>query len=646
MTLISLVKASKDYGINNLFSDLDLHINKKERLGLIGPNGAGKSSLLKVIAGTEPLAKGERFCSKSLKISLVGQEALLTKQKTVLEVVLDGCGEKKDLLLRFNELSKAVAKSPEAEMLLKELGYVSELMDETNSWNLEQQCKEILRRLGIYDLDKSISQLSGGYRKRVGLASALVANPDVLLLDEPTNHLDASAIEWLQSWLKSYKGALVLVTHDRYVLDSVTNSMIEINRGSTRFYSGNYSKYLQHKVEQENLEQASKKKFQGILRKELAWLRQGAKARSTKQKARLQRIAKMQANSSFSKEIPLGIIYKSQRIGKIVIEAESIRLTIDGKESSKTLLNDFSYSFNQLDRVGIIGPNGTGKSTILDLLDGRRKPDGGSIKLGETIHIGYLDQHTEDLNAGKGSTKKVIEFIEESAISIDIKGKQISASQLLERFLFPPAKQYSPINKLSGGEKRRLALCKLLIESPNVLLLDEPTNDLDINTLSILEEFIADFPGCVVIVSHDRYFLDRTVDRIFHIADGNLNRYEGNYSFFLEQQNKTNAMKLNHTIDSKPHLQSSTNASKKKTTSNKVIGQKNEGTRRINFKEKIELKEIDETLLLLSSKKLSLEQSIQEGKGDITQLSIELAKIVECIQKSEDRWLELSELIQ
>ena len=293
--LISLVNASTDFGIKNLFKNLDLHINKKERLGLIGPNGSGKSTLLRVIAGIEPLMEGERRCLSSLRISLVGQETSYNSEKSILEEVLEGCGEKRKLLLNFSQLSRKIAKNPEDEDLLKKLGQASELMDAAGAWNLEQQCQDVLRRLGIKDLDKPVKELSGGYRKRVGLAAALVSKPDVLLLDEPTNHLDASAVEWLQNWLDHYEGALVLITHDRYVLDRITNRMVEINNGEARKYSGNYREFLQQKVEQEQSEASTKKKFQGVLRKELAWLRQGPKARSTKQKARIQRIAEMQA---------------------------------------------------------------------------------------------------------------------------------------------------------------------------------------------------------------------------------------------------------------------------------------------------------------------------------------------------------------
>ena len=635
--LISLVNASTDFGIKNLFKNLDLHINKKERLGLIGPNGSGKSTLLRVIAGIEPLMEGERRCLSSLRISLVGQETSYNSEKSILEEVLEGCGEKRKLLLNFSQLSRKIAQNPEDEDLLKKLGQASELMDAAEAWNLEQQCQDVLRRLGIKDLDKPVKELSGGYRKRVGLAAALVSKPDVLLLDEPTNHLDASAVEWLQNWLDHYEGALVLITHDRYVLDRITNRMVEINNGEARKYSGNYREFLQQKVEQEQSEASTKKKFQGVLRKELAWLRQGPKARSTKQKARIQRIAEMQAKPKSHVKANLEMNSLSRRIGKIAIEAEGVGLSLHNKNNNLDLLYDFTYSFSPEDRVGIIGPNGSGKSTLLDLIAGKRLPTSGEMRLGETVHIGYLDQHTNDLNQGSGLNRKVIEFVEEAALRIDHGGKQITASQLLEKFLFPPSQQHSPLVKLSGGEKRRLALCKMLIQAPNVLLLDEPTNDLDIQTLSVLEDFLDDFKGCVVVVSHDRYFLDRTIDRIFNFENGHLCRYEGNYSRFLDQK-----ILEERNNETKKRAKIVNNSQNKRGQEIKLVP-KND-LRRLSFKEARELKELDLRLPMLEKKKIYLEKKISDSDVDISEISHELAELIESIQKHEDRWIELSEM--
>ena len=632
MSLISLVGAAKDFGIRTLFTDLDLHISDGERLGLIGPNGAGKSTLLKVLAGVEPLGDGERRCSTRLRVELVGQDSRITPGLTVLEQVLEGCGAKRDLLLRFTALSDAIAAEPNNESLLAELGELSQRMDEEEAWSLEQQCREVLQKLGISDLKRPVEDLSGGYRKRVGLASALVACPDVLLLDEPTNHLDAEAVEWLQSWLDRYPGALVLVTHDRYVLDRVTSRMVEVDRGRARTYQGNYSTYLQHKAEEEASEAASAAKFKGVLRRELAWLRQGPKARSTKQKARLQRIEAMRNEKPLQARGKLEMASVSRRIGKVVIEAEGVSVTADGQVEGRCLLKDFTYSFSPEDRIGIIGPNGSGKSTLLDLIAGRRMTTAGTLELGETVHIGYLDQHTEAFSQGKGLERKVIDFVEEAATRIDLGGEQVTASQLLERFLFPPSQQHSPLSKLSGGERRRLTLCRMLIQAPNVLLLDEPTNDLDVQTLSVLEDFLEDFRGCVIVVSHDRYFLDRTVDRLFCFEQGQLQRFEGNYSNFLEQQRRQERERA--TLEQQ--------ASKTKKSVQRK--ESTEGQRRRSFKEGKELVQLDAQLPELEARRIGLEQALAGDCSDRTQLSLELADLITAIEQAEERWLELSEL--
>ena len=635
MSLISLVDASKDFGIRTLFEDLTLHIREGDRVGLIGPNGAGKSTLLRVLSGKEPLGGGERRCSSRLRIELVGQDSTVEPGLTVLEQVLAGCGEKRELLLRFSAVSEAVAQSPDDTTLMRELGALSERMDEEGAWGLEQQCQEVLQRLGISDLHRPVEDLSGGYRKRVGLASALVASPDVLLLDEPTNHLDAAAVEWLQSWLDRYPGAVVLVTHDRYVLDRVTRRIVEVERGQASSIDGNYSAYLQRKADQEVSEAAEAARFKSVMRRELAWLRQGPKARSTKQKARIQRIEEMRAAPPKTNRSQLEMSSVSRRIGKLAIEAEQLTVTADGQVDGPVLLKDFTYSFSPEDRVGIIGPNGSGKSTLLDLIAGRRQATAGSLRLGETVHLGYLDQHTDALTEGRGLERKVIEFVEEAASRIDLGGEQLSASQLLERFLFPPAQQHSPLSKLSGGERRRLSLCRMLIQAPNVLLLDEPTNDLDVQTLSVLEDLLEDFRGCVVVVSHDRYFLDRTVDRLFCFEQGRLQRFEGNYSAFLDHrrnQEKSAAAEGNR------------NRSNGEQTS-KELASKNQGPRRRSFKESRELESLEHELPQMEQRKADLEQAISSGQGDLTSLSHDLASLLEALETSEERWLELSELV-
>ena len=426
----------------------------------------------------------------------------------------------------------------------------------------------------------------------------------------------------------------MLVTHDRYVLDRVTRRIVEVERGQASSIDGNYSAYLQRKADQEVSEAAEAARFKSVMRRELAWLRQGPKARSTKQKARIQRIEEMRAAPPKTNRSQLEMSSVSRRIGKLAIEAEDLMVTADGQPNGPVLLKDFSYSFSPEDRVGIIGPNGSGKSTLLDLIAGRRQATGGSLRLGETVHLGYLDQHTDALTEGRGLERKVIEFVEEAASRIDLGGEQLSASQLLERFLFPPAQQHSPLSKLSGGERRRLSLCRMLIQAPNVLLLDEPTNDLDVQTLSVLEDLLEDFRGCVVVVSHDRYFLDRTVDRLFCFEAGRLQRFEGNYSAFLEHQRQKEKLAAEESTRHRSNLEKT----------RKPPALKTQGPRRRSFKESRELESLERELPQMEQRKADLEQAISAGKGDLTSLSHDLAGLLEALETSEERWLELSEL--
>ena len=386
--------------------------------------------------------------------------------------------------------------------------------------------------------------------------------------------------------------------------------------------------------EEEASEAASAQKFKGVLRRELAWLRQGPKARSTKQRARLQRIEAMREQKTPQMKTKLEMNNVSRRIGKQVIEAEQLGVTADGQEQGRTLLKDFSYSFSPEDRVGIIGPNGSGKSTLLDLIARRRDPTQGSLRLGDTVHVGYLDQHTTAFNEGKGLERKVIDFVEEAATRIDLGGEQVTASQLLERFLFPPAQQHSPLARLSGGERRRLTLCRMLIQAPNVLLLDEPTNDLDVQTLSVLEDFLEDFRGCVIVVSHDRYFLDRTVDRLFWFEQGRLHQFEGNYSAFLERQRLQERERS-----------ASTPVAIGTISTGKRSAAKQQGPRRRSFKENQELEQLDKQLPELERRRRSVEKQISEDGADIANLSHELAELIITIESAEERWLELSELV-
>ena len=550
----------------------------------------------------------------------VDQNPSLDPERTVLEQVFADCGEKMQLVERYEGLIQELEQSPNDSALLGELSQISNRMDEAKAWELERQCQEVLSRLGISDHSRKVGELSGGYRKRLALASALVAEPDGLLLDEPTNHLDALATEWLQGFLQRFKGALVLITHDRYFLERVTNTIIELDGGQLRRYPGNYGAYLKKKDEEEVADAARQRAYRSVMRREIEWLKRGPKARSTKQKARIQRIEQMQEQSFKPAKQNVAMESASRRLGKTVIDVEHLQR----KLGERCLINDFTYSFSPEDRVGFIGPNGMGKSTLLDLISGRQQPDAGSVVRGETVVIGRFDQHSEDLKP----ELKVIEVIQDVAERIDLgQGNSLTASQLLERFLFPPAQQHSPVAKLSGGERRRLHLCRLLMAAPNVLLLDEPTNDLDVQTLAVLEDYIEDFRGCVVIVSHDRYFLDRTVDRLFCFQSGGLlERFEGNYSEWLEQQ---------------PAKQAPV-SSKTKPAAAKP---KREQPKRRSYKQQRELNDLDSQLPQLEEQKTQLESQLAGADYDrLEALTQELAELCEQISRAEDRWLELSAL--
>jgi ABC transport system ATP-binding/permease protein len=682
VSLISLVGAGKDFGLRTLFADLDLHVGERDRLGLIGPNGAGKSTLLKVLAGREPLDRGERRCSSRLNVVLLDQEPDLDPAQTVLEQVFAGSGERMALLREHGLLSHALAENADDERLLARFSDLQHRMDACQAWDLERECHEVLERLGIGDVHRPVGELSGGNRRRVALAAALVAQPEVLLLDEPTNHLDADGVEWLQGWLDRYPGALVLVTHDRYLLDRVTRRIVAVERGEARRYEGNYATYLARRAEEDESEVATAAKFRGDLRRELAWLRQGPKARSTKQKARLQRIEAMREQPARQARGAVSMAATARRIGKKAISAEDLAV----HAGERPLLEAFSYDFSPEDRVGIIGPNGVGKSSLLEVIAGRRSPSGGSLELGSTVKLAYFDQHSSVLLGDSGRRgagplserqmadrklaerrlldRKVIDVVQEAASRVEVDGQELSASQLLERFLFPPAQQHQPVAKLSGGERRRLHLCRLLIEAPNVLLLDEPTNDLDVHTLGVLEEFLEDFRGCVVVVSHDRWFLDRTVDRLFCFEQGRLQRFEGNYSAYLERRQALAAEASRRPAPGTPAApRSATPATPNGAGQPEPVGQpadpaqaavaqaspaqRPQAPRRRSFKETRELERIDTELPLWESRRGELEALLGSGGGDYTrieELTQELAELLERIARAEERWLLLSEL--
>lgn len=629
MSVLTLQSVRKDFGIKEIVRDASFTIEAGEKVGLIGTNGSGKSTLLKIIAGSEPIDAGQLITASGSRMIYLPQQPDLDPDRTVLEQVFADSGEQMTLVKEYEKLSEQLAGG-QSDGVMSRLSQLTQRMDAVNAWELETKAKIILTKLGIQDLEAKVDALSGGYRKRIALATALLSEPDVLLMDEPTNHLDALSIEWLQSYLSRYRGAVLLVTHDRYFLDRITNRILELDRGDLFSYSGNYSYYLEKKSQQEASIASTQRKHQGVLRRELEWLKRGAKARSTKQKARIDRIHDMQETEFKQAQGKVQISTAGRRIGKKVIELQHVSKAYD----DRTLIQDFTYEFNPDDRIGIIGGNGAGKSTLLNLIVGRIEPDVGSIEIGSTIHIGYFDQHSEDLQTALNENQRVIDYLKDVAELVKTAdGEIITASQMLERFLFPPSQQYSPIHKLSGGEKRRLFLLRVLMSAPNVLILDEPTNDVDVQTLAVLEEYLEEFNGCVIVVSHDRYFLDRTVDRIFALeSGGNVRQYPGNYSLYLDYKKAEEEPEL------KPEAAPKTQVSKPVSTK----------PRKLSFKEKRELETLETQIPKLEAEKSSIEHTLYnkppEGFSELQKLTEQLANLDRQIETATERWLELAEI--
>lgn len=640
MSLVTLQSVKKDFGIKEILKEASFSVDANDKVGLIGTNGSGKSTLLKMIAGIESIDAGQIITNSGAKVIYLPQQPDVDESRTVIEQVFADSGEQMTLVREYEEISEKLAHYPEDSQLMSRLSSVMQRMDTTGAWELETNAKIILTKLGITDFNVKVGTLSGGYRKRIALATALLAEPDLLLMDEPTNHLDALSVEWLQSYLNRYRGALLLITHDRYFLDKVTNRIIEIDRGDIYTYSGNYSYYLEKKAAAEDSSASTQRKFQGLLRRELEWLKRGPKARSTKQKARIQRIEAMRETEFKQGLGKVEISTVSRRIGKKVIELEHVSKAYN----ERTLIKDFTYEFSPEDRIGIIGGNGAGKSTLMNIITGKVQPDSGKVDIGATIHIGYFDQHSDDLLAALNDSQRVIDYIKEEGEFIKISdGTQISASQMLERFLFPGNQQYAPISKLSGGEKRRLFLLRILISAPNVLILDEPTNDLDVQTLAILEEYLEDFTGSVIVVSHDRYFLDRTVDTIFALEEGgNIRQYPGNYSVYLDYKAQEEAQQTSQ-VKEKPKS-TSVETKEVKTSAPAETSKK----RRLSTWEKREFDELEGKIAKLEAEKAETEKAMGNvPSGNYTQvqkLYDQVEEIKRAIDKATERWMELAEI--
>lgn len=603
MNLLTIEHLKKSYTERLLFDDTAFSINEGEKVGLIGINGTGKSTLLRIVAGLEEPDDGSVVKGRSLYIRYLPQIPEFESGETVLEAIV-----------RENKNEPHFASGEE----------------------LKAAARSMLNRLEILDGEAKIDTLSGGQRKRVALASVLLSTADLLILDEPTNHLDSGMAEWLEAYLKSFKGALLMITHDRYFLDSVTNRIVELDKGKLYSYQGGYEKYLELKAERMEMAEAAERRRQSILRTEIAWMQRGARARSTKQKAHIQRYEALrdQDGPQYDRNVQLESI--ASRLGRTTVELKDICKSY----GDRMLLQDFTYIFLKNDRVGIIGPNGSGKSTLMKIIAGWVQPDSGTVQIGQTVKLGYFSQENEAMD----ESLRVIDYIKNAAEYVKTKDGSISASQMLERFLFPASVQYTIIGKLSGGEKRRLYLLRILMEAPNVILLDEPTNDLDIQTLVILEDYLDTFPGIVITVSHDRYFLDRVVNRIFAFeGQGRVQQYEGGYTDYLRAFELRHPQKEAQEENAPSEGQKAVNRSNWKETAGAPKKKK------LSFKEQKEWETIEDEIAALESGIEALEKEMEGAASNYARLN-ELMKTKSeketALEEKMDRWMYLNELVE
>jgi len=629
MNLVTLDRIDKQYSERPLFEGASLLINLGDRIGLIGVNGSGKTTLLKIIAGSEPPDRGALTVTGGVRIEYLAQEPPLDDKLTVLETIFRSQSPQMRLLADYEATAAALQRHPDDPALAARLLDLSAEMDRTAGWSAETNAKTVLTQLGITDFDARVGTLSGGQRKRVALARALIDRADLLILDEPTNHIDAATVAWLEEYLAATPGALLMVTHDRYFLDRVANRIVEIDRRELVSYAGNYTRYLEQHAERHQRLAEAETKRQNLLRRELEWLRRQPMARGTKQKARKERVEELLQIRYDSGGDRVAIALASRRLGKKALSAQGLAKRYDGH----TVLDGLDLHLEPGDRIGIVGPNGAGKSTLLDILAGRLAPDRGGVELGDTVQIGYYDQRSADLR----DSQRLIEFIENEAAVIRTKeGERVEAAQMLEWFLFPRPMQYARIGSLSGGERRRLYLLRTLVHQPNVLLLDEPTNDLDIQTLAVVEEFLDHFTGCLVVASHDRYFLDRTVDFLVTLADGRLGpRYPGPFSTFVRL----------HEEAAPPLVKAaSTTAPASPAKPGRARSE-----RRLTWKEQQELSDLEVRIEGLETRRFLLLDEIQKSGDNYVGLRIlsdELNKIEQEVDAAMERWLELSSLTE
>lgn len=624
LKMISIEDVTKSYGEKVLFNDINFTIGERERVGLIGVNGTGKSSLLKIVAGVDQADSGNIVCGKDYQISYLSQQPELEAELTVLEQVFYGEAPILKLMKEYEATLLGLEKNPDNVIVQEQLMSLQQRMDSADAWDANTAAKTILTKLGIDDFSKKIGELSGGQKKRIALAQVLIEAPDLLILDEPTNHLDYETVKWLEEYLGRYTGSLLLVTHDRYFLDRVTNRIFELDGGSLFAYKGNYASFLEAKANREENEAATLDKQKNLFRHELEWIRRGAKARSTKQKARIQRFEELETQVSSAKtNEKLDISLSGSRLGKQVLELKEATKTFE----NRVILRDFDLLIKPKDRLGIIGRNGTGKSTLLNILSGRLPLDSGEMITGQTVKIAYYTQENEDLD----ESKRMIEYLKETAEIVHTSdGKTISAAQMLERFLFPPYSHGTPIRKLSGGEKRRLYLLKLLMEEPNVLFLDEPTNDLDTQTLTVLEDYLEDFPGVVITVSHDRYFLDKTVDTLLVLeGGGEISLFYGNYTEYLEKQTE----RTTPVVEKKEKVENVEKFKKKK----------------LSYMEKREWEEIEDKIAAAEARLEEIQVEMAGIGSDFEKgqsLMKEEAELNEQLEQMIERWSYLSEFAE
>lgn len=597
MNILNIEKANKTYGDKVIFKDVTFGIEDTDKVGIVGINGTGKSTLLNVVINKAYIEEGKITLSNGLRIEHLPQKIEFDNKLNLIENVLFSSS--------YNKVM----------------------------WEFEGEAKRLLNKCGLEDYTKSAEFLSGGELKKAAIVKIMIQPSDLLILDEPTNHLDSDTISDLEKYLKEYKGAILMVTHDRYFLDKVTNKILELDKGSSYLYEGNYEKYIELKMQREEMLLATEQKNMNIYRKELAWMRRGARARSTKQKAHIQRFESLRDREKIVQDSQVEMNFVSSRLGKKIIELNKI----EKGYGDRALINDFSYTFLKDDRIGIVGNNGAGKSTLLKIIVGEIAPDNGSVDIGTTVRIGYFSQTSEELN----SNQRVIDYIKDIAEYVETPDGKISATKMLEKFLFTSELIYSPVCKLSGGEQRRLHLLRVLMSQPNVLILDEPSNDLDIKTLAILEDYLDNFPGVVITVSHDRYFMDRVVKRVFAFENGVINQYEGNYSDYIARGNSSDENN-NSVIEDEEEKA-------RKKAENIAAWKNKEKKVKFTFKEQKEYEQIDNVIA-------KLEEDIEKCDKDMLKFATDFVKLRELTELKEklsneldyqmDRWVYLNDLAE